>query len=166
MPESKNPGSRLPPGNDPRLKIDADELDAANTQAMPQVARSSGMGDGVGLALGVIGVLALGALTWVGLSDQKPRPQQSAPPQAVRPAPPPSVLPPIDPTVNPVESPEPQSLLVQPPVQAAQPTPAPVVDNGTRAPALIIDNSVPASQQAAVRLICLSYTRHRHRRHH
>jgi len=149
MPESKGLGSRLPPGNDPRLKIDADELDAANIQAMPQVARSSGMGDGVGLALGIIGVLALGALTWAGLSDQKPRPQQAPPPQAAQPAPPPSVLPPIDPTVNPVEAPEPQSLLVQPPVQVVQPQPAPVVDGGTRAPALIIDNSVPASQQAA-----------------
>lgn len=143
-------GSRLPPGNDPRLKIDADELDAANVQAMPQVAKASGMGDGVGLALGVIGVLALGALTWAGLSDQKPRPQPAPPPQATRPAPQPSVLPPIDPSVNPVETPEPQSLLVQPPVQVVQPqAPAPAVDGSTRAPALIIDNSVPASQQAA-----------------
>jgi len=143
-------GTRLPPGNDPRLKIDADELDAANTQAMPQVAKASGMGDGVGLALGVIGVLALGALTWAGLSDQKPRPQQAPPPQSTRPAPQPSVLPPIDPTINPVEAPEPQSLLVQPPVQVVQPqVPAPVADGGIRAPALIIDNSVPASQQAA-----------------
>lgn len=142
-------GSRLPPGNDPRLKIDADELDAANTQAMPQVAKASGMGDGVGLALGVIGVLALGALTWAGLSDQKPRPQQAPPPQTARPAPQPSVLPPIDPTVNPVEAPEPQSLLVQPPVQVVQPQAAPAVDTGARAPALIIDNSIPAAQQAA-----------------
>ncbi len=145
-------GSRLPPGNDPRLKIDADELDAANVQAMPQVAKASGMGDGVGLALGVIGVLALGALTWAGLSDQKPRPQPAPPPQATRPAPQPSVLPPIDPTLNPVETPEPQSLLVQPPVQVAQPqapASAPANDGSTRAPALIIDNSVPASQQAA-----------------
>ncbi len=149
MPEIKGVGPRLPPGNDPRLKIDADELDAANTQAMPQVARASGMGDGMGLALGVIGALALGALTWAGLSDQKPRPQQSIPPQAVRPAPQPSVLPPVDPTINPIEQPEPQSLLVQPPVQVVQPQPAPIVDGGARAPALIIDNSVPASQQAA-----------------
>lgn len=148
MPETKGVGLRLPPGNDPRLKIDADELDAANTQAMPQVSRASGMGDGVGLALGVIGVLALGALTWAGLSDQKPRAPQ-APSEVARPAPQPSVLPPIDPTVNPVEAPEPQSLLVQPPVQVVQPQPAPVVDGGMRAPALIIDNSVPASQQAA-----------------
>jgi type IV secretion system protein VirB10 len=141
-------GSRLPPGNDPRLKIDADELEAANTQAMPQVAKASGMGDGVGLALGVIGVLALGALTWVSLSDQKSRPQQP-PPQTAQPAPQPSVLPPIDPTVNPVEAPEPQSLLVQPPVQVVQPQAAPAVDTGARAPALIIDNSIPAAQQAA-----------------
>jgi type IV secretion system protein VirB10 len=143
-------GSRLPPGNDPRLKIDADELDAANTQAMPQVAKASGMGDGVGLALGVIGVLALGALTWAGLSDQKPHGRQMPPPQQ-QPiqSSQPSVLPPVDPSINPIEQPEPQSLLVQPPVQVVQPQPAPVVDGGMRAPALIIDNSVPASQQAA-----------------
>ena len=143
-------GSRLPPGNDPRLKIDADELDAANTQAMPQVAKTSGMGDGTGLALGVIGVLALGALTWAGLSDQKPRDRQMPPPQQqpIQPSQP-SVLPPVDPSINPIEQPEPQSLLVQPPVQVVQPQPAPVVDGGMRAPALIIDNSVPASQQAA-----------------
>jgi len=140
-------GTRLPPGNDPRLKIDADELEAANTQAMPQVAKASGMGDGVGLALGVIGVLALGALTWAGLSDQKPN--APPPPQAAQPAPQPSVLPPIDPTINPVEAPEPQSLLVQPPVQVVQPPAAPAVDTGARAPALIIDNSIPAAQQAA-----------------
>ncbi len=144
-------GSRLPPGNDPRLKIDADELDAANTQAMPQVAKASGMGDGVGLALGVIGVLALGALTWAGLSDQKPHGRQMPPPAQQQPVQPsqPSVLPPVDPSINPIEQPEPQSLLVQPAVQVTPPQPAPVVDGGTRAPALIVDNSVPASQQAA-----------------
>ena len=75
MPEIKG---RLPSGNDPRLKLDADELDAANIQALPQVAKASGMGDIVGPALGVIGVLALGALTWAGLSDQKPRPHDEA----------------------------------------------------------------------------------------
>ena len=145
MPEIKG---RLPSGNDPRLKLDADELDAANIQALPQVAKASGMGDIVGPALGVIGVLALGALTWAGLSDQKPRPQP-VPPQATQPAPQASVLPPVDPSLNPVEQPEPQSLLVQPPVEVLPQQPAPVVDNATRAPALIIDNSVPASQQAA-----------------
>ncbi|MFT4077012.1 MAG: type IV secretion system protein VirB10 [Asticcacaulis sp.] len=147
-------GTRLPPGNDPRLKIDSEELDAANIQAMPQVARAS---NGVGLALGVIGILGLGALTWFGLSGEKPHSRQLPPPSQQMQMPQrsmrqgPSVLPPIDPSVNPVQGPEPQSLLVQPPVQGApvpQPAP-PAVDNGTRAPAMVVDNSVPASQTAA-----------------
>jgi type IV secretory pathway VirB10-like protein len=154
MPEIRGAGSRLPPGNDPRLKLDADELDAANTQAMPQVARASGMGDSMGLALGVIGVLALGGLTWIGLSGEPSHRRHMPPQEQQQPRPmrqEPSVLPPINPSVNPIEGPEPQSLLVQPPVQVVQPgqpTP-PAVDNGTRAPALIIDNSVPAAQAAA-----------------
>lgn len=154
MPETKGAGTRLPPGNDPRLKIDSEELDAANIQAMPQVAKAS---NGVGLALGVIGILGLGALTWFGLSGEKtprrqlplPSQQMQMPQRAMRQGP--SVLPPIDPSVNPVQGPEPQSLLVQPPVQVApgqQPAPLPV-DTGTRAPAMVVDNSVPAAQAAA-----------------
>ncbi|MGA9657897.1 MAG: hypothetical protein WBQ60_02185, partial [Asticcacaulis sp.] len=61
-------GKRLPQGNDPRLNLDADELDAANIQALPQVARSGGTGDSLGLALGIIGALALGLIAWFGLS--------------------------------------------------------------------------------------------------
>ncbi|ESQ84131.1 hypothetical protein AEAC466_10315 [Asticcacaulis sp. AC466] len=145
-------GSRLPPGNDPRLKIDADELDAANTQAMPQVARTGSMNDGLVLIAGVIGVLGLGAITWLGLSGPQPNRQMTPPPaqQPVQPAAP-SVLPPIDPTVNPIVEPQPQQpALLAPPQMITQP-PAPVaVDpNATRAPALIVDNSVPASQAAA-----------------
>jgi len=142
---------RLPEGNDPRLRIDADELDAASLQALPQVARKSAMGDGAVLGLGVIGIAALAALTWAGLSDRKAPPPRTYPPPQAAPQQP-SVLPPIDPSLNPVEQPEPQSLLVQPPVQPApQPVaPQPAPDNaGARAPALIIDNSVPAAQAAA-----------------
>jgi type IV secretion system protein VirB10 len=151
MPEAKDPSlrGRLPQGNDPRLKIDADELDAANTQALPQVARSSGMGDSAVVMLGMLGVLGLGAITWFSLGSQPAKPlpppaQQVAPPQQ------PSNLPPIDPSLNPVEQPPQQSFLMPQPVQPLQqPIAAQVPDNSVRSPALIIDNSIPGAQASA-----------------
>lgn len=150
-PDAKDPPlrRRLPQGNDPRLKIDADELDAANTQALPQVARSSSMGDSAVLMLGILGALGLGAITWFSIGQQPQRPapqptQQIAPPQSQ-----PSTLPPVDPSLNPVEQPPQSFLMPQPAQPLQQPLAVPAPDNNVRSPTLIIDNSSPAGQQAA-----------------
>ncbi len=143
----------LPPGNDPRLRLEPDELEAASAAALPQVAKRSGMGDSLGLAAGIVGIGALGLFTFASLGNHpapKPRPQPVQ--QTV--APPPSVLGPVNPGANPpVDQAPPQSMLVAPPV-AVQPPPAPAATpsdpNAARAPALVIDNSVaPNPTQAA-----------------
>lgn len=138
----------LPAGNDPRLKLEPDELEAASVRAMPQVARASAMSDTATLALGLFGALALGGIVWVTLSaPPKPRPLPPQPPAVQQPAP--SVLPPIDSSINP--QPEaPPSLITPQPVTQPVPPPAAVADpNAARAPALIIDNSSPDAASSA-----------------
>jgi len=137
---SPDPVKRLPAGDDPRLNRAPDDLAAATRNAMPQVAR--GGGDALGLALGMIGVAAIGAFTLVSLHNAPhPAPVQPSspplPPQVIQPAPVPVVAPP-------------QSLLQPPPVAVAPiPPPAPIQDpNAARSPAMIIDNSTPAPPPA------------------
>ena len=136
----------MPAGNDPRLKLDPDDLDAASTRALPQVAKKSGLGDQLGLAGGLIGSVALGGLVMFSMARQ-PRPAAPPPPAAVQPAPP-STLPPINPDLNPVET-------TPPPLVQPMPPPAPVAvqpgsaDGGTRSPALIFDNSSAQAAQPA-----------------
>ncbi|MGA9659495.1 MAG: TrbI/VirB10 family protein, partial [Asticcacaulis sp.] len=60
----------------------------------------------------------------------------------------PSVLPPIQPDLNPQPEAPQQSLLVQPQIMPP-PQPTPVITPPSTAPALIIDNSVPAAQAQA-----------------
>ncbi len=139
----------LPAGNDPRLKLEPDELEAASVRAMPQVARASGLGDNLGLAAGLLGAVALGGIVWISLSaPPKPRPQPQQPPTVQQPAPQ-SVLPPIDPSLNPQPEAPPAFVTPQPVTQPVPP-PAAVTDpNAARAPALIIDNSTPEAANAA-----------------
>ncbi len=148
----------MPPGNDPRLKLDPDDLAAASQAALPQVATRSSMSDNLVLIGGVAGVLALGAFTWLSLGN-KPHPVTKTVVQTT-PAPPPaqvpqsSLLPPVNPAVstddlgNPVQQP----ALIQPQPQV-QPQPVqqtPQVDQGAmRAPALVVDNSTAPPPQAA-----------------
>ena len=142
------PRTPLPAGNDPRLKLEPDELEAASVQAMPQVARTSGTSDTLGLVAGMLGVLALGGIVLFSLlSAPKPKPLPPQPPTVQQPAPQ-SVLPPIDPSINP----QPETPLFQPQPPAATvpaPTATPADPNATRAPALIIDNSAPDSASPA-----------------
>ena len=141
----------LPPGNDPRLKMEPDDLTAASERALPQVARS-GSGADMTTIFGVAGVLGVGAIAWYFLNQTPPpkpqRPQtpivQTQPMQR----PQTSLLPPIDPSINPVE---PQPTIVQPmPVQPQpQPQAAPQGDStALHSPALVIDNSSPQPGQA------------------
>ncbi len=137
--------ARLPAGDDPRLKTPPDDLGAATVHAMPQVARTGGMSDSLGLALGLVGCVAIGAFTFLSMHNH--------------PAPRPSVVQPPAPPVLPMRT-VPSPVLVQPqpapvapivaPVAVAPiPTPTPVQDpNAARAPAMIIDNSTPQAPPA------------------
>ncbi len=159
MAPSKSQAQALPPGNDPRLRMAPDDLEAASLAAMPQVARRGGTGEVLTAVAGTVIVLGLGAAAFFGLGHTpRPKPQPPAQ-QAV--APPPSVLGPVNPDANPpMDQTPPQSLLVAPPAAIQQP-PAPAATpadpNAARAPALVIDNSVappatpppPASGAAA-----------------
>jgi type IV secretion system protein VirB10 len=74
-------------GADPRATLSPDDLFIASLRAAPKVARPPRRGDGLGLAAGVIGALALGAFTLLTLSHQRaaaPQPvvATEAPPQA------------------------------------------------------------------------------------
>ncbi len=136
------PPRTLPSGNDPRLKLDPDDLAAASERALPEVAKRGGFDFGiVGIGLAA---LALGGVVFFGLG-QKPKPTvvQAPPPQPQAPV---SVLPPVNPSVNPpVEAPP----IVQP-LPPVTPAPAPAVDpNAARAPALVIDNSAPQAPAPA-----------------
>lgn len=139
----------LPPGNDPRLKMDPEDLAAASTRALPEVAKGSSGFDAT-LLLGGIGALALGGIAWFSLS-QPPHPAPVPPP--IQAPPPPreqSVLPPINPSINPpIEQPQPPVLVqpISPPSQAAPQTGPDA--NAARAPALVFDNSTPAAGQPA-----------------
>lgn len=140
----------LPTGNDPRLKMEPDALEAASVRALPDVAKASG-GVDMTVVAGVLGALALGAFTFVSLGSQ---PEQAEPAQTVpvQPQPTqPSTLPPVDPSYNPMME-QPQAPIVQPMPPQPQPQPAQPVNadpNGPRSPALVIDNSAPQPAQPA-----------------
>ncbi len=134
----------LPAGNDPRLKMEPDDLDAASKRALPVVARASGGTDLTAVA-GIMGALALGGIAFFSLSQPRPQPVQLP----VQPQQQPSVLPPINPSYNPPIE-QPQTPFVQPMPPPAQPAPQPATDpNAARAPALVIDNSTPQPTAAA-----------------
>ena len=144
----------LPPGNDPRLKMEPDDLSAASERALPQVARS---GNGMDMTTvgGVAAVLLVGGIAAYFLFKSPAPPSAQSPhtpvvqvPQVQRPQT--SLLPPIDPSVNPVE---PQQPIVQPmPVQPQVQPPSQAENDGggtaLRSPALVIDNSSPQPGQA------------------
>ncbi len=141
--------NKLPSGNDPRLRMEPDDLEAASARALPQVARG-GSGVDTTMIVGTVCVLLLGAVVFITLDKQPPRqptprpPVQAAPPMPQQP----SVLPPINPSLNtPIE--QPQAPLVQPVPAQPQGQPQPQQDpNALRAPALVIDNSsAPSPQQ-------------------
>ena len=149
----------MPPGNDPRLRLDPDDLEAASLAALPQVARRSALSDNLVLLGGVMGILALGGITFLSLGHKPaPKPVVQAPP-APAPAPvqPPlqsSLLPPVNPSAstddlgNPIQ--QPALLQPQPQPQQPQPQQAPPPDQGAlRAPALVVDNSNAPPPQAA-----------------
>jgi type IV secretion system protein VirB10 len=129
----------LPPGNDPRLKLDPDDLAAASERALPEVARKGGFDYAI-VAM-VLASVGLGAIVYfnIGHKPAPPAPVQAA---AQLPQPAVSTLPPINPSFNPPVEAPPQIVQPLPPTPVAAPVPPPDI-NAARAPALVIDNSMP-----------------------
>lgn len=94
----KRPPKR-PAGADPRRNMNQSDLDQANTVAYPQVARSGSKSDFGMLAI-VLAALAIGGVTYFGLTQHKEAPpppaEKSAPAQMAqeKPAPPMKRIPP------------------------------------------------------------------------
>lgn len=141
----------LPSGNDPRLKMEPDALEAASVRAMPAVAKAGGGVDMTAVA-GIGGAIALGVVTFVMLGREPAGPPAPVRTVPVEPPPRSSTLPPVDPGYNaPLDIPpqivQPMPMTV-PPVQPAQPV-ANADPNGSRSPALVIDNSAPQAAAPA-----------------
>lgn len=121
---------KLPKGDDPRRV--STELEAASEAAYPQVARGSTKLD-IGMLAIVVVALAIGGVTWIGLTSNKtpPAPPPQAPARVVSspPVPAPIVATPPSPT---------------PAVAIGLPPPRPAV-NESRSSVLIVDNSKPAA---------------------
>lgn len=137
--------SDKPGVSDPRRQMDPESLDAASVNALPSVAKTSGLGDSLGLAAGVLGACLLGGFTLLTLSNNRaatppPAPVTQAPP-AETPPPPPTTM--DVPFVPLSEIPVPQPMPPQPMPQPATPNQAEFAAAGLKANALIIDNSAP-----------------------
>ena len=125
--------------DDPRLSMSAGALVLANRPHYPTVAAMGGSGN-LGLAAGLLGVLALGGLTFWGLNQAR-QPTPLPPIAAVDPVPPPApvVAPPVPPAA-------PVPVAVTP-----VPTPAPLRTPDPQrlaAPVMVFDMSVPAAMPA------------------
>jgi type IV secretion system protein VirB10 len=124
-------------GRDPRLALSGDDLRQASLTAAPDVARPARAGDGLGLAVGVLGALGLGAVTLITLSNG--RTHASAPPPAAASTPLPQGDPPL-----PVVAQAPLAVQAAPPPVIARPqppSPNAVDPNQSRAGPMIIDNT-------------------------
>ncbi len=123
---------------DPRLKLsESDLLEANSFRALPLVARPRRATDGMGLALGVLGALAIGALTFVSLANKRTAPPAAAPAPAVAERDPaPEVLP-----VAPPLAIEPELEMSAAPMDAAQ----------SQAQPMVLDNTAVRSPAAAPR---------------
>jgi len=135
-----------PAGTDPRLTLAPEDLDAASIQAMPQVAARAGGIDSV-LILGMVGVLAMGVVTWLAISQPAPsRPKAGPFPTFVDRTASPSVLPPIDPSAGVESAPVAPPEISQPsaPVnQTSQP-----LSRGDGSP-MVMDLTGPGTAQAS-----------------
>jgi type IV secretion system protein VirB10 len=128
---------------DPRQTLNRSDLEEASRVAMPAVARQASSGMDMTLVAGMVGALALGGIAFVVMSNQRQAAPAAVTPQTpvpvpLPPPPMPQYMPPADPPapvfVAPIQPP--------PPVPVASP-------EGSRAPALVIDNSDVAGSPAA-----------------
>jgi type IV secretion system protein VirB10 len=123
-------------GRDPRLSLSGDDLRQASLTAAPDVARPARAGDGLGLAVGVLGALGLGAVTLISLSNG--RTHAGAPPPIEASTTSPRVDPPLPVVAALAPAPQtaPPPVIVSPP-----PSPNTVDPNQSRAGPMIIDNT-------------------------
>ena len=141
---------RLPPksgssvgSGDPRDHESAEIIDLASRSGFPAVTDRKSKTEGLGLAAGVLFVLALGAVTlWSMNAAQVEEPQPTsvgAPPQVLAPAPLPSPVQPA-PVVPapPRPDPSPAPILANNPQQGAQ-------TNPYASPSVVFDASVPGN---------------------
>lgn len=116
---------------DPRASLSTEELRQASLRAVPQVAKPARPGDGIGMALGLLGALALGALTLAMLSRERVQADESTQQKALQESAAAS-LPAVTPAqVQAVTAPEPP----------APPSPNAVDPNQSRTLPMIVDNS-------------------------
>jgi len=122
----------LPEGDDPRRTIGSIDLDTANEVSYPAIARGTAKFD-TGLLAIVAAALAIGGVTWIGLTSNKTPPAPPAPVQAAG------------------QTSAPSPVVATPPPVAAAPVvvpPAPATGD-SRPPVLIIDNSKPVAAPVA-----------------
>lgn len=125
---------------DPRLEMTTDALEAANRRAMPQVAISGT--DSSPITIGIAIACAIGVFTFSQMNAARLRKAASADVEPVviaqpASAPEPAPLPP---------RPEPAPFIPSQAYQSEEPT---IQPDRLRAPALVVDNSVPADPKPA-----------------
>lgn len=123
---------------DPRLGLKEAQHHALSLRAMPMVARPHRAGEDIGLVLGLLGALGLGAITLIGLSNQRTRtPAASVPVATIAPSPASTVSASPTPTAPPPAKPTAEIT------SKVSNTPAPAqVDPGqSRSMPMIIDNT-------------------------
>ncbi|MFT4090798.1 MAG: type IV secretion system protein VirB10 [Asticcacaulis sp.] len=130
-------------GSDPRRDMPADALEAASVNAMPAVAKSSTVGDSLGLAAGVLGACVLGGITLFSMSGNRQM-TEATPAVAAVPAP---ASPDATMDFPATPLPEGEALPPQPlPPQPMPPEPVTRTDavaGGTNAAVMVFDNSIP-----------------------
>ncbi|MFT3763385.1 MAG: TrbI/VirB10 family protein [Pseudoxanthomonas sp.] len=135
-----------PTATDPRLSLGEAQQRALSLRAMPAVARPHRAGENLGLIAGVLGALALGAITLVSLSGQRTRATEA-------PAPAPVVAivdPPPPPAPDPLPTPTEDAAAASAALATAKTQPDP---GQSRSMPMIIDNTggaAPAASGAAV----------------
>ena len=134
--------TRSPAAADPRLALAPGEQQALALRTLPQVGRPHRAGDGFAMAFGVIGALALGALTLLGLDDRRTR--AAAPVAAVAVPAPPARAPAA---VRTVATPAP-AIEPAPPAPPPAPDPNRIDPGQSRAMPMVYDNTAAAGSAA------------------
>lgn len=132
---------------DPRLGLSGEDLlDARSYQALPLVARQRRATDGLGLAAGIVGAVALGALTFVSLANHRNAPAPHPIASIRAPIEAPVAAPPVlAPTVEEPVAPEEATASAEPESSQALPM---VLDNTATAPSAAASAHEAAATEA------------------
>ena len=122
---------------DPRLAAHPEELDLAGVRSAPEVGRRASLAEGVGLAVGLIGAVAVGGFTVLSLANHHAAPAASPPP-ATRALAQPSAPRPVPSAVAPAAA--------APATIPANPASAPPAST----PILVMDSSAPQAAPPGV----------------